>query len=41
MVVKYIKKVGIYVIYVQYCLVLKIFPTFIADNVEYSVKDKN
>ena len=32
MAVKYMKKVGIHVIYVERCRVLKIFPTFIAGH---------
>lgn len=41
MAIKYIKKVGIYIIYIEHCQVLKIFPTFIADNVGHSAKNEN
>ncbi len=37
--VKYMKKVGIHVIYVERCQVLKIFPTFIVDSMGYGAKD--
>ncbi len=43
MAMEYIKKVGIHVIYVECCQVLKIFPTFIAgaSSAVYGAKNES
>ena len=41
MAIKYMKKVGIQVIYVKRCQVLKIFTTFIAGSTGYNAKDES
>ena len=41
MVVKYMQNIGIHVIYVEHCQVLKIYLTFIADNTGHNIKDKS
>ncbi len=37
--VKYMKEVGIYIIYIECCQVLKIFSTFIAGSARYGIKN--
>ena len=41
MAVKYMKKVGIQVIYVKCCQIWKIFTPFIAGSAKYNAKDKS
>ncbi len=35
------KKVGIYVVYIEHCRILKIFPTFIAGSAGHGTQNKN